>query len=226
MADNQLPVDYSQLNDAYQDNTSKAITARHGRQLLANASPFFFSLEGKCQPITLLTGNGVDITKLWLDNNGNNNIWLMNGFLVSQSENEFLIENVSGANLLAVVSMSGYMGPFTNGDHSFEFRADQQVSGQPMESFAGHSVTNTSYNDTAAKKYGYVVSDTVTRRIKAGAKIKLQLNHLAGGADEDFDFVFRFVIQAMGSWRGYSGRFPGDTNNSDRGQDIGGIKYE
>jgi hypothetical protein len=224
MADYQVPVNYSALNSNYQDNTTNAITARHGRQLVANAAPFFFDLVGReIWNYNLPVGQTALITKQWLDDNGNNTYWGMNGFLVKQSDNTYLIENVTGSDLLLLGSTTMFIWPFATADHKFWWKISQQEPGEPLRGFLGHGFTEVSFDGT---NYHYQIRDTVARRVKKDSKLKLELRHDAGTGNPPLNILFRLNFLATGGWRGYSARYYDNLNNADRGQDIGGIKYE
>ncbi len=227
MSDHQTPVDYKQVNDAYQDNTSKAITARHGRQVISNASPFFFSLLGTVESVNLAQNVSLDITKAWLDTNGNNNTWFVNGFKSHQADSTFLFENVCGANLTSIVTLAMHIqGPvFTDPAHKFSFYLLQTPPGESEISCAGHPNSVTGFDGVL---YTLQLRDVVHRRIRMGGKFRLVLEHTNAPNSEEgpFKIDFRVGIFGHAGWRGYAARFPGNTNNSDRGQDIGGVAYE
>jgi hypothetical protein len=222
MADYQVPVDYPTLNSSYQDNTTNAITARHGRQLVANASPFFFDARIACGALQVNPGQQVTVTKQWCDDYGNNNNWMVNGFLVKQSDNTYLIENVTGATLLCMADVALFAGPFTAADHTFGFIISQQVSGEPERTFVGHTLTD---QGIWGADNWYSIRDTTCRRLVQGAKLKVTFSHGTGTGTAPYNLIFRIILHGTGGWRGYASRYH-DANNAERGQDVGGVKYE
>jgi hypothetical protein len=222
MADYQVPVPYSTLNANYQDNTTNSITARHGRQLVANASPFFFSMVFRNSTLQINPGQSAVITKQWCDDYGDDNVWVTNGFLSKQSDNAYILENVTGADLLVSATVALWVGNFSTPDHKFVFKVSQQEPGEPLRGFLGHGFSQSVWDGSS---YFITIQDDVTRRIKAGSKIKMELTHSAGTGTAPFNCWFRFMLHAHGGWRGYSARYV-ESKNAERGQDVGGVKYE